>query len=260
MLAPGAGLISGIVRDASGNQIVGAHVSLLGTDQAMVTDALGSFQFLNLAHGKFTLRVDAEGFKSAEAAVGVRTASVTQTRVTLVPLPADEPVVAQPQTTAALAVAPEWAIASFVAACVGMLLLGWWLRGQPRRRLRRAEADLKAGRLEKAEARVRRVLRRSSDATAWFVLGAVLIKRTHYHKAVRELEAAAAAYDPGMAGLAFLIALAHNRLGQKEQARRWLPLVARDLGYWNALNDDPESALTMPVRRAVVTQVDPAYG
>src|SRR4029453_1750018 len=62
------GLLKGTVRDPSGAIIVGASLTLksesTGTELTAVTDATGSYAFLNLLIGAYTLTVSQPGFKT----------------------------------------------------------------------------------------------------------------------------------------------------------------------------------------------------
>lgn len=271
LLAPGAGLMVGSVQDEAGQPLVGVHVALLGTSQAGLTNDLGSFQFLNLAAGRYELRVDATGFESIQQSIDVRQVRVTEVRVTLVPAPPTEEgtIQARPTTEVAFPLPSKTLLAgsagSFLALLVLVVALALYRRSRDADRIAdRAFGHLSKGQLEQAELLARRAIaRKDTTWTGWFVLGASLIRAGRYEEAIRHLERASATYDPKVAGLAFLITLACHRLGQPDRARRWLPLVARDQAYWDALEHDPDTAFvnltrTMKVPRSA--QQDPSYG
>jgi len=62
--AAGTGLVAGVVRDAAGNEIVAAEVSLQGTRVRARTDAHGAFQIREVPAGQATLHVRRLGFKA----------------------------------------------------------------------------------------------------------------------------------------------------------------------------------------------------
>lgn len=64
VVLPPGGSISGIVTDAAGQPLPGAHVSLLscdGCEQYTVTDADGRYSFIRLNAGQYKIRFDANG-------------------------------------------------------------------------------------------------------------------------------------------------------------------------------------------------------
>ena len=75
--------LTGVVLDPSGAAIAKAQVSLVNTESVAVaqtqTDAVGAFHFDNLAPGKYTLELHADGFRDAHmpvAATGKRLSSI----------------------------------------------------------------------------------------------------------------------------------------------------------------------------------------
>ncbi|MCC7540111.1 MAG: OmpA family protein [Deltaproteobacteria bacterium] len=72
---PRVGSIQGSVRDDSGGALAAANVTIIGPDGAQVgvtlSDAAGSFTRADLAPGRYTIRVEAEGFLSKAAVVEV---------------------------------------------------------------------------------------------------------------------------------------------------------------------------------------------
>ena len=271
LLAPGAGLMVGSVIDEEGNPIAGIHVALLGTSQSGSTNNLGAFQFLNLESGRYQLRVDGPGFEALEQPIDVRQLRVTEVRATLVPAAPVEDGVAQarPNTQVVFPLPSQaWmtgsasTLAVLIVAVVAVVLV---LRSRnPERIANRAFSHLSEGQLQQAEQLARRaVTRKDTTWTGWFVLGAALIHAGRYEEAISHLERASRKYDPKVAGLAFLITLACHRLGQPERARRWLPLVARDQGYWDALEHDPDTAFVNLTRTKTApkpARQDPSYG
>jgi hypothetical protein len=79
------GLIVGVVNDASGAVIPGAHVTAVniatGIELGADTDAEGAFRIPEVQPGDYTIAAEAEGFKRVEV-TGVRVnagSSITQT-------------------------------------------------------------------------------------------------------------------------------------------------------------------------------------
>src|SRR5437773_7619091 len=69
--AQGVGAIGGTIADSSGAVLPGVTVTLsnplgsLGGNQTTVTDERGSFQFLRLVPGAYTVRAELQGFRQA---------------------------------------------------------------------------------------------------------------------------------------------------------------------------------------------------
>ena len=71
VMAQGVGAIGGTVSDPSGAVLPGVTVTLsnprgtIGGNQETVTDARGTFQFIRLVPGTYTVKADLAGFRSA---------------------------------------------------------------------------------------------------------------------------------------------------------------------------------------------------
>lgn len=275
-LPAGGGLIVGSVTDEAGEPLAGIHVSLLGTDHVEVTPESGHFVFQNLAAGDYGLRADAKGYRAAEATVAVLPDVITRVGVTMLELKASDASssLAEPQSRnwltdqstipgTPIVLLPLWILLAAAVLLAGVAatfgVRSFLLR--PARLVERGRQALLEGESQAAERYARRALHRDEGfSDAWFLLGASLIHRGAFEEAVTELERASARYDPRVAGFAFLITIAHHRMGRPEAARRWLPVVARDQEYWDALDHDPETAFrTWLVRGKPKRPEDPAY-
>jgi hypothetical protein len=85
-IAKGFGAILGLVKDRDGYPISGAHVALLGTTNATISDAKGKFAFLDIQPFTYGLRVDAKTFISVESKVKVVAGNVSKVTITMYPL------------------------------------------------------------------------------------------------------------------------------------------------------------------------------
>lgn len=149
------------------------------------------------------------------------------------------------------------------AAAVGIL----WVRRRRRRlavtdlvRIQRARDALMAQRPRRALRRARGVLRHfPDDREAWFVVGAGLMRLGRYDQVLaraEELPEAVTQFPP----FAFVAGLCHLRLGQREEARRWLAVAARDPVFLQEIRgsplieDEPDDAI---FRRLLVDAVAP---
>jgi hypothetical protein len=71
--AQGVGAINGTVTDSSGGVMPGANVTLtnvqgaVGGNQTTITNELGTYQFLRLVPGTYTVKAELQGFRPAEA-------------------------------------------------------------------------------------------------------------------------------------------------------------------------------------------------
>jgi iron complex outermembrane receptor protein len=64
--------LSGVVKDAESSQLLsGAHVQIVGTFLAAITNSQGQFEFKNLKQGNYDLRVSYVGFKTNEMNVKI---------------------------------------------------------------------------------------------------------------------------------------------------------------------------------------------
>jgi hypothetical protein len=79
----GTGDLLGTVRGENGLGLKGASVTLLGTALFRKTDDQGSFKFLDLKPGGYTLRSDADSHDSNQRQVQVLRGTVTRIEVTL---------------------------------------------------------------------------------------------------------------------------------------------------------------------------------
>jgi len=79
--------ITGVVLDPSGAAIPKAQVSLLGArteaQQRTATDAVGAFRFDNVAPGKYTLDLHADGFRDTRVSVAVANKRLSPMRLVL---------------------------------------------------------------------------------------------------------------------------------------------------------------------------------
>jgi hemoglobin/transferrin/lactoferrin receptor protein len=82
--AQNAGTLSGVVKDANGDVVAGASVTLRGTTTTSTTsDAAGAFRFEGLQSGGYSLRVVARGFGPVEQAVQVATGTNQELNIEL---------------------------------------------------------------------------------------------------------------------------------------------------------------------------------
>ena len=61
-----APVLAGVVRDAAGNPIANARVSVLGTDQTALTGPDGHYAFPSIPEGRYAVRAQVVGFMSSE--------------------------------------------------------------------------------------------------------------------------------------------------------------------------------------------------
>jgi tetratricopeptide (TPR) repeat protein len=103
----------------------------------------------------------------------------------------------------------------------------------------------------------------AKNADAWFLYGAVLVKKGQHERAIEELESAMKDLGPQVSGLAYVLSLAYQRNGQPESARKWLPMVARDRELWNSLLKETDHEVVFgrakPTERRKEAAVDPSY-
>lgn len=266
-----AGLVIGAVHDPSGAAMPGIRVALDGTAHEALSSQNGGFVFEGVPAGEYVFVAEARGYYAAEAKVEVPVSMVTRIEVTMVPIDgsSSEASSSGPDGLSGFMVpgaGSVWTLLAFpiVAVLVGAGVLAFMTvrrRRDPGRLAEAARARLAERKTADAELLARRAIDQDADCgEAWFVLGAALIHRGAYRQAVTVLERASRGYDPHVAGIAFLLTIANQRLGKPREARRWLPLVARDEDYWEALEHDPQTAFTQLVAGAKPTRrTDPAY-
>jgi hypothetical protein len=79
----GKGSILGVVVDETIRPIVGAHVSVTGSDATAVTDSSGVFHVADLEPGTYFFRVNATGFLPTQASADVIAGEVQRMRIQL---------------------------------------------------------------------------------------------------------------------------------------------------------------------------------
>jgi hypothetical protein len=90
--APTVGVIRGVVRDAGGRVLPGAHLSVRGTALSAVTDGSGAFEIRDVPGGPATVLASADGFVAGSADVRVQAGAETSANLALSrPVAAAEP-------------------------------------------------------------------------------------------------------------------------------------------------------------------------
>ena len=82
---PDSGAISGVVVDAAILPVEGVRLTIAGTEDATITDALGQFIFEDLEPGTYFLQANATGYFGTQTSVDVVAGEVTKPRIQLLP-------------------------------------------------------------------------------------------------------------------------------------------------------------------------------
>jgi hypothetical protein len=77
------GTVTGRILTEAGTPLAGAHVSLIGTDRGVITNARGAYLMLGVPAGTHTVRVRSIGYGTEEATVSVEAGGTATQNFTL---------------------------------------------------------------------------------------------------------------------------------------------------------------------------------